>query len=86
MKEMTPASIFDEACPECGHPLYITYRHIGGHAMGVPYVACANPNGGEAHLLVRISDELDREYRALLQEIDIVNDVWARQLEQEVTK
>lgn len=58
----TVEDIYKGHCPICGHFLYTTSRHIGGYAVNQPFVACANIEGGEAHHLVRITEELARDY------------------------
>ena len=67
----TPSDIYCGACPRCGYPLSICWRHIGGHYGKVPFLYCSNPDGGEteAHVLQRIPEALAYGYLNRLHEV-----------------
>ncbi len=83
----TSQQISQGQCHVCGHPLYLTDRHIGGHPNRVDFIACSNPDGGETHLLVRIDERDARAYRQYARErsIDAANAAWCERLEREQT-
>lgn len=83
----TVADIMEGACPTCGQPLDLVWRHLGGHGK-VPHVCCSNPDGGETvgHVLVRIDEHLAYAYLDHLRDMALASSEYVRRLEAEIPK